>query len=616
MLGNVISKCLSPVLGRRSYAAYTAVSDQASLESYRVEHRQSIENKIDFWDHQASKYVHWNKRYDNVLGGTTEQPKWFDGGHLNICYNSLDRHVKDLRLRDRLAITHEIPLRGVCTKITFGELYEQVCLMSGALVRLGVVKGDTVVIYMPNIIETAVAMLACARLGATHSVVFGGFASAQLAARIDHCRPKVVISANIGLDGFKVIHYTELLSKALEIATHKPDHTIIYSRQDISDESSTNIAKVPNALDWLTLIRLAQPSRDYTIVESSHPLYVLYTSGTTGSPKGIVRDTGGYAVALSYMIGGCYGLDEGDVFASMSDYDAGVYWRMVQDHRVNSLFSAPTAIRAIQRDDPQGLLPSKYDMSSLRSIWLGGERGDPTTLKNLADSTKVPVFDNYWQTESGWPMISNSRQSVPIRYGSAGMPIPGADLHVIGEDGKSMPDGETGEILSKLPLPPGYCTALFGKDHEAYRNAYLINRGDSTWYRTGDAGFKDKDGYFYIMARVDDIINVSGHRLSTASIEEIIYSNSDIAECAVIGAHDDIKGEIPLGFIVMKTGVTYTPEIERSLIKAVRDRIGPIATFKRVLAVKRLPKTRSEDMDVPKEIEQEFKKFLAPPCQL
>ncbi|EFA82675.1 putative acyl-CoA synthetase [Heterostelium album PN500] len=650
-------------VGYRNYiTATTTKSNDQKFREYKDEYNEAVVNKKKYWDEKASK-ITWNKKYDDVLTGTPESPNWFDGGKLNMCYNALDRHLVDPESRDRLAFIHETPLYGTTLKYTYRELHEQVCLVAQALLNLGVQQGDRVVIYMPTMPEASMAMLACARIGAIHSVVFGGFAAPQLAARIEHCQAKVVISADFGVEALRTIAYTPLLKDALEISKHKPESVIIYERKDLVPKDLPVIPKLDGCLYWSDLIRKVQPMRDYVEVDSKHPLYLLYTSGTTGSPKGIVRETGGYAVALAHTMNNIFNCEKGDVFFTTSDIgwvvahtlvtygpllsgmtalsyegkpvipDAGVLWRLSEKHRVKALFTAPTAARAIQRDDPQGLLPKKYDLSKLESVWLGGERGDPTTLKYLADATgkQHGIFDSYWQTESGWPMITNARGAIPIRYGSAGMPAPGADLHVVGPDNNKLDTGVMGEILATLPLPPGYCTKLY-KNDDGFRKSYYA--GYTGYYRTGDAGYQDDDGYFYIMTRVDDVINTSGHRMSTSAIEEILYSHPDIVECAVIGAHDEIKGEIPFGFVVMKEGKLFTPETEAQLIKMVRDKIGAVATFKRVMPVSRLPKTRSgkivrnilkaisnghehygvpptiEDPEVPKEIEAQFKKYM------
>ncbi|GAM20631.1 hypothetical protein SAMD00019534_038060, partial [Acytostelium subglobosum LB1] len=601
-----------------------------------------------------------NKKYDNVLAGTAENPLWFEGGQLNISYNALDRHVNNNE-GNRMALIHETPMFNKTTTYTYSELHEQVCLAAAALANLGVVSGDRVVIYMPTIPQAVMAMLACARLGATHSVVFGGFAAPQLASRIEHCKPKVVICSDFGVEGKKIIPYTPLLREALASIKYKPEHVIVYERKDVTPGNMV-IPNINGALDWSSLMRSAQPMKDHTVVDSSHPLYILYTSGTTGNPKGIVRSTGGYAVALAHVMGACYDCGPGDTFFATSDVgwvvahtlsvygplirgmtsviyegkpilpDSGVFWRMVQDHNIKSMFTAPTAARAIQREDPDGKMAAKYDLSSLKSIWMGGERGDPTTLKYIANATKAPVYDNYWQTESGWAMISNCRGAIPVRYGAAGMPVLGSDFHVIDPaTGKRMSDGNMGEVLAPLPLPPGYCTELYN-NKEGYKKAYLTIPG---FYRTGDAGYEDRDGYIHIMTRVDDIINTSGHRISTASIEEVLYTNPNIVECAVVGANDSVKGEMPFAFVVLKPGLAFNEALEKEIMQMVRQKVGAFASLKHALAVDRLPKTRSgkivrnilkaisndhehysvpptiEDDAVPKEIEAQYKKFKA-----
>eukprot|EP01132_Coremiostelium_polycephalum_P003109 gene3109-3888_t len=625
--------------------------------NYKDEFKYSIEHNHQFWDEIATKYVHWNKRYDRVLGGTDEKPEWFQGGMLNACYNALDVHVKDPKTKSQIALISETPAKDVVTKLTYEELWEQVCLLARGLQNLGVTKSDRVVIYTPMIVQPIIAMLACARLGAIHNVVFGGFASPQLAARIDNSKPKVIISANFGIEGHKTINYGPLLSKALELCQHKPEHIIVYDRVDVKPDFPC--PKIPGSLDWMELIRPLTPLRDYTIVESTHPLYLIYTSGTTGTPKGLVRETGGYMAALQYTMKKIYGMNPGDVFWSASDVgwvvghsvstygsllagvtsvvyegkpiipDAGIFWRMVERHRINGIFSAPTAIRAIHKEDPKGLMGSKYDLSSLRSFWLGGEKLDSNTLDFLTKVSGAPVYDNYWQTESGWCMITNPCGAVPIKRNTTGVPVPSYKYEILNSKSEILEEDESGEICIKLPVPPGFANTLY-QNHEGFKKAYLD--AYPGYLRTGDSGFRDHDGYISVMSRVDDIINVSGHRLSTGSIEEVLSSHPSVVECCVIGVHDDIKGEVPFGCVIIKPSGKSMEEIEKELIKDVREKIGPVATFKKVVALSRLPKTRSgkilratlrkiyhkeefklpptiEDEEVLKEVAIEFEKF-------
>ncbi|KAN0018340.1 hypothetical protein ACTFIU_010956 [Dictyostelium citrinum] len=632
--------------------------------NYEQDCEYASKEPIQFWDEVASKYVHWNKRYEKVYSGDEYNPEWFKGGVLNACYNALDVHAKDPITKNRVAIIHETPSKNNTNKLTYGELWDEVCTFARGLHNLGVEKGDRVVIYMPMINQALIAMLACARLGATHSVVFGGFASPQLAQRIEHFKPKVVISASFGVEGHKINCYTPLLSKALELSSHKPNHTIVYNRVDVKLDASNGEVlppRVEGSLDWSELVKNVTPYRDYALVDSTHPLYILYTSGTTGMPKGVVRDTGGYSVALNYSIRNCYGMKSGDTFFAGSDVgwvvghtlsvygplmvgltsiifegkptvpDAATYWKLIEKHRVNALFSAPTAIRAIHRDDAEGKLASQYDLSSLRSIWLGGERLDSSTFNFLRKITNnKPILDNYWNTESGSPLITNPSCQVPIKPNATGKPMPGYQFHVLSPTSERLGADTIGEVCIKLPVAPGFTNTLY-LNPEGYKNAYLNEYPG--YLRTADSGYYDENGYYHIISRVDDIINVSGHRLSTGSIEEILVKHPKIVECAVIGVHDELKGEIPFGLIVLKPQYKdCAQEVENELIKEIRENIGPVATFKKVLSVNRLPKTRSgkilrnilrkmynkeeytvpptiEDMEVLKEIDIEFEKF-------
>ncbi|WP_323042580.1 propionyl-CoA synthetase [Gemmobacter sp.] len=543
--------------------------------------------------------------------------EWFSDGLVNTCWNAVDRHVQAGR-GAQVAIIHDSPVTGTVHKITFAELQDRVARLAGALAAKGVTKGDRVIIYMPMIPEALEAMLACARIGAIHSVVFGGFAAAELATRIDDAKPKAIIAASCGIEPNRVVHYKPLLDGAIDLASHKPDFCVIFQREQ-------EVAKLVEGRDvaWHTFQYGVEPA-ECVPVEGNHPAYILYTSGTTGQPKGVVRHTGGHLVALHWTMKNVYGMNPGEVFWAASDVgwvvghsyicyaplihgnttivfegkpvgtpDAGTFWRVIQDHRVASFFTAPTAFRAIKRDDPEGRLVGNYDLSSLRTLYLAGERADPDTIVWAQDKLKVPVVDHWWQTETGWPIAANpvGVELLPVKLGSPSVAMPGYDVQVLDEGGHPLPRGQLGAIAVKLPLPPGTLPTLWNAE-DRFRKSYLSHFPG--YYETGDAGYMDDDGYLYIMARTDDVINVAGHRLSTGAMEEVLASHPDVAECAVIGVADALKGQSPVGFLCLNKGCTRDhAEIVAETVRLVRDRIGPVADFKKAVVVDRLPKTRS-----------------------
>jgi propionyl-CoA synthetase len=571
----------------------------------------------DFWA-EAAEAVHWNKKWDKVLEASRPPfYRWFVGGLLNTCYNALDRHVENGRA-NQTALIYDSPVTATVETFTYRELLDRVARFAGVLAGQGVQKGDRIIIYMPMVPETVIAMLACARIGAIHSVVFGGFAAHELANRISDAQPKVIVSASCGIEFSRVIPYKPLLDKAIELASVKPERCIIVQRPQ---EKASMIAG--RDLDWSEKMAVAKPI-DCVPVAATDPLYILYTSGTTGMPKGIVRDNGGHLVALQWSMEHIYGVAPGEVYWTASDVgwvvghsyivyaplfngnttvlyegkpvgtpDAGAFWRVVSQHGVKVLFTAPTAFRAIKREDPNGEFICKYDLSGFRTLFLAGERCDPATLLWAEKQLGVPVIDHWWQTETGWPIGANcvGLGMLPVKPGSCTKPVPGYDVRVLGDDGKELPSGQIGSIVIQLPLPPGCLPTLWNND-EGYRKSYLA--GLSGYYLTADAGYKDEDGYLWVMTRTDDIINVAGHRLSTGALEEVLAAHPDVAECAVLGVADQIKGEIPLGLIVLKAGVQRSyGEIVSELVHMVRERIGPVASFRVAIVVKRLPKTRS-----------------------
>jgi len=543
--------------------------------------------------------------------------RWFVGGELNNCYNALDRHVAGGRA-DQVALIYDSPVTATIRTFTFREMLDLVSRFAGALKRLGVGKGDRVIIYMPMVPQAVVAMLACARLGAVHSVVFGGFAPQELATRINDATPKVVVSASCGIEGARVLPYKPLLDAALDLASHKPSTCVILQRPQVE---ATLIAG--RDYDWDDLAAAALPA-DCVPVAATDPLYILYTSGTTGQPKGIVRDNGGSAVATEWTMRNFYTIEPGETMWAASDVgwqvghsyiaygpmihgaaatlyegkpvgtpDAGAFWRVISQHRIPVLFTAPTAFRAIRREDPEGLLIKQYDLSHFRALFLAGERCDPDTLQWAEEHLRVPVIDHWWQTETGWAIagVPLGIERMPVKYGSTSKPMPGWNVQVLGADGHPLDAGEEGALVMKLPMSPGAFTTLWNADQRC-RDAYFEE--NPGFYTTGDAGFIDEDGYIFVMGRVDDVINVAGHRLSTGAMEEVLAAHHDVAECAVVGVSDEMKGQLPLGFVVLKSGVKRShDEIARELVALVRDRIGPVAAFKSALIVGRLPKTRS-----------------------
>ena len=585
--------------------------------SYQSAYHRSLTDPAEFWGQQANR-IPWFQAPAQILTPNPDgTARWYADGTLNTCYAALDYHVKTGRA-DQAAVIYDSPVTDTVQTFTYGELRDRVAQLAGALAGLGVDKGDTVVVYMPMIPETLMAMLACARLGAVHSVVFGGFAPHELALRIDDARPKVVLSASCGIEFTTVIPYKPLLDDALNRATHQPDHCLILQR--FQCEATLQPGR---DLAWEATVGAAQPV-DCVPVAATDPAYILYTSGTTGKPKGIVRDTGGHAVALAYSMETVFGLAPGDVIFTASDFgwavghsysvyapllhgctsvilegkpvrtpDAGTFWRIVEQHRVNVLFAAPTAFRAIRKDDPDGKLRQQYDLSTLRHVFVAGERCDPPTLHWIERVTGVPVIDNWWQTESGWPMVVNpvGLESFPVKPGSATFPSCGYDLQILDEAGQQLGPNEEGYVCLKLPLPPGFFPTLW-RDPARFQASYLSRFPG--YYLAGDGGYIDDDGYVFIMGRVDDVINVAGHRLSTGGMEEIVGGHPAVAECAVVGIFCPLRGQRPVGLVVLKNGVdTNEATLETELISRIREQIGAVAAFRNALIVKRLPKTRS-----------------------
>ena len=570
-----------------------------------------------FWA-EVAEAIHWYKKWDKVLDASHPSfCRWFTGGMVNSCYNAIDRHVEQGRGKQP-ALIYDSPVTGTIRIFSYRELLDEVARFAGVLVRQGLQKGDRVIIYMPMVPEALIAMLACARVGVVHSVVFGGFASHELASRINDAQPKLIVSASCGIEGGRALPYKPLLDKAIEIASVKPERCIVFQRPQ---EKASLIAG--RDLDWSELMADAKPA-DCVPVAATDPLYILYTSGTTGMPKGIVRDNGGHLVALMWSMKNIYGVEPGEVFWAASDVgwvvghsyivyaplfngdttilyegkpvgtpDPGAFWRVISQHRVRVLFTAPTAFRAIKREDPDGDYIHKYDLSCFRTLFLAGERCDPDTLLWAEKQLGVPVIDHWWQTETGWPIGANcvGLGMLPVKPGSCTKPVPGYDVRALSDDGRELAAGQIGNMAIKLPLPPGCLPTLWNND-EGFQKSYLSQY--SGYYLTADAGYKDEDGYLWVMSRTDDIINVAGHRLSTGAMEEVLASHPDVAECAVVGVAEAIKGEIPLGLIVLKAGV-HRPhdEIVAEVVEMVRERIGPVASFKVASVVKQLPKTRS-----------------------
>ena len=570
-----------------------------------------------FWA-AAAESVHWYRRWDTVLDSSNEPfYRWFVGGELNTCYNCVDRHVEQGR-GDRTALIHDSPVTGSKRVFTYAGLRDEIARFAGVLRRHGIEKGDRVIVYMSMVPEAVVAMLACARIGAVHSVVFGGFAANELATRIDDAKPKMIVATSCGIEPGRIVEYKPMVDEAIRIARHEPDTCIVLQREQHAAEL------VPGRdVDWKDAMAEAEPV-DCVPVKATDPLYILYTSGTTGVPKGVVRDNGGHLVALAWSMPNVYGVEPGEVYWAASDLgwavghsyivyaplahgcasilfegkpvgtpDAGVFWRVIAEHGCSVLFTAPTAFRAIKRDDPDGKLIRKHDLGGFRTLFLAGERSDPDTLEWAESRLGVPVVDHWWQTETGWTIGGNyaGLGLLPVKHGSASKPAPGYDVRIVDDNAREVAAGETGAIVIRLPLPPGSLPTLWNND-EGYLSSYLADFPG--YYKTGDAGYKDEDGYLYIMSRTDDIINVAGHRLSTGGMEEVLASHRDVAECAVIGVHDRLKGQVPIGLLVLKAGVNRPrEEIAVETVRLVRDRIGPVASFKQAAVVERLPKTRS-----------------------
>ena len=584
---------------------------------YRTLYRNSMENPEGFWADAAAELV-WTKPWDKVLDDS-DAPyyEWFTGGEINTCYNALDLHCEQGRA-EQAALIYDSPVTGQVKTYSYSELRDEVAVFANVLQRNGVEKGDRVIVYMPMIPEAVISVLACARIGAVHSVVFGGFAAKELATRVVDASPKLVISASCGIEGKKVIPYLPLLDEALELAGVENLTRILVSRPQLPIEDPH-----PAAVLWQDAVAEAHavPCVD---VGATDPLYILYTSGTTGEPKGVVRPNGGHAVALKWSMKNIYNVEPGDVYWAASDIgwvvghsyiiyapllhgcttilyegkpvgtpDASAFWRVIERHKVNCLFTAPTAFRAIRREDPAGDLLKQHDISSLRALYLAGERCDPDTLHWAENQLKLPVIDHWWQTESGWPMAANPMgvEHLPVKAGSPTVAVPGYDIRVLDDEGVEVPRGQSGYIMVKLPLPPGCLNTLWG-NRKRYHDAYL-SRFEG-YYLTGDAGVMDEEGYLWVMSRIDDVINVAGHRLSTGALEEALASHPDVAECAVIGVEDKLKGEMPLGFVVLNAGADVdAADLKKSLIGTVRSLVGPIATPREVYIVPRLPKTRS-----------------------
>ncbi|HEY8567034.1 MAG TPA: propionyl-CoA synthetase [Beijerinckiaceae bacterium] len=574
-----------------------------------------------FWG-EAARALDWAKPADKVFDPQAGvYGRWFVGAQCNICHNALDRHVAAGRA-EQTALIYDSPVAGTVRRFTYAELTDEVATLAAVLQDLGVDKGDRVILYMPMVPEAVIAMLACARIGAVHSVVFGGFAARELAQRIEDAAPKVILSASCGLEPNRVVAYKPLLDEAISLSAHKPDACVILQRP----QKEAALVEGRDR-DWTSLVaeaRAAGRSAPCVPVAATDPLYILYTSGTTGRPKGVVRDTGGYMVALAWSMPNLYGVAPGEVYWCASDVgwvvghsyivyaplihgcttilyegkpvgtpDAGAFWRVIAEHGAVALFTAPTAFRAIKKEDPDGVLMRRHDLSRFRALFLAGERADPDTVRWAEDQLGVPVIDHWWQTETGWPIVADPMGLglLPVKHGSPTVPMPGYDVEVLDEGGKPLPPDTMGAIAIKLPLPPGCLPTLWQAD-DRFREAYLTTYPG--YYNTSDAGYLDRDGYVYVMGRTDDIINVAGHRLSTGGMEEVLASHPAVAECAVIGVRDALKGEVPCGFAVLKSGVDRSPsEIEAELVALVRERIGPVAAFKLAFTVGRLPKTRS-----------------------
>jgi len=585
--------------------------------TYQSVYERSLREPEAFWG-EAAELIDWDVVPQRILDDSRPPfYRWFPDGTLNTCHNVLDRHVSGGRA-DQPALVYDSPVTDTVKSFTYRELRDEVAKVAGALTDLGAKKGDRVIIYMPMVPETVMAMLACARIGAVHSVVFGGFAANELATRIDDAQPVLILSASCGIEPGRIVEYKPLLDMAIDLAEHKPDAVMVFQRPQAQATMLEG-----RDVDWLETVSRANPV-DCVPVMATDPLYILYTSGTTGEPKGIVRDNGGHAVALAWSMQSLYDVEPGETYWAASDLgwtvghsyivygplfhgcttilyegkpvgtpDPGAFWRVISQHGVSVFFTAPTAFRAIKRDDPDGEYIVRYDLSKFRTLFLAGERCDPDTLHWAEEKLGVPVIDHWWQTESGWPMATNpiGIETFPIKPGSPTLPVPGYDIRVLEESGEECAPGDIGAVVVRLPLPPGTLPTLWNAD-DRFIDAYMARFPG--FYLTADAGYKDEDGYVYIMSRIDDIINVAGHRLSTGAMEEVLAEHPDVAECAVIGVADELKGQLPVGFVVLQAGADrVAAEVESELVAMVRERIGPVAAFKRASVVGRLPKTRS-----------------------
>jgi len=587
------------------------------MSQYKKIYREWQANPEQFWMEAAEK-IDWVKKPSSAINEENAPLyEWFTDGIVNTCYNAVDRHVKTGR-SDQVAIIYDSPVTGVKENITYETLLKKTAYLAGSLRKKGIRKGDRVIIYMPMVPEAIIAMLAVARIGAIHSVVFGGFAAKELATRIDDSTPKAIIAGSCGIEGDRVIEYKPLLDEAINLAKHEPEFCVVFQR-----EQKEAILLPDRDFDWNKLLDQKEWA-DCVPVSGAHPVYILYTSGTTGQPKGVIRPTAGHLVALYWTMKNIYNVDPGDVFWAASDVgwvvghsyicyaplihgnttvlfegkpvgtpDAGTFWRIMAEHKVKSFFTAPTALRAIKREDPDGKLVRNYDLSNLKALYLAGERADPDTIKWAQRQLNVPVVDHWWQTETGYTIVGNPLgiEHLPVKLGSPTVPMPGYEVHILDNDGSRKAVGELGAIAIKLPLPPGTLPTLWNAK-KRYIDSYL--KTFKGYYETGDAGYVDKDGYVYIMSRTDDVINVAGHRLSTGAMEEVLAGHTDVAECAVIGIYDDLKGHLPLGFLCLNKGVERAEaDIVDECVKLVRKKIGPVAAFKKAIIVDRLPKTRS-----------------------